>query len=135
MILFIGSNPSHVADTEATPFCKSTKSGKIFSRWLTEMNPGDEFDLTNIVDFPTEKNKPLRLSDISDSRLQQLILECSKYDKVVALGSFPSHVLAGLHIKHFRLPHPSPRNYQLNNYEFIREKLKECKKYITGERI
>ncbi len=132
MILFIGSNPSHVAGVGDTLVHTGTKSGNRFSQWMTALNQTD-YRVTNIVNFPTKNNRPLKLSDISGSRLQELILECADYEKIIALGTFPSRILKSLYIKHFKLPHPSPTNRQHNKPEFIREKLNECKKYITGE--
>ena len=52
--------------------------------------------------------------------------------KVLALGVFPSQALQKLNIDHFRLPHPSPRNRQLNDKTFEYMMLEECKGFVYG---
>lgn len=54
----------------------------------------------------------------------------NREDKVIALGAITSKALKN--IPHFKLPHPSGRNRQINNKEFIDKKLKECKTWIEG---
>lgn len=49
---------------------------------------------------------------------------------VIALGNNAAKALKG--IPHFKLPHPSGRNRQINNKEFITKILKDCKEYIGG---
>ena len=50
--------------------------------------------------------------------------------KVLALGAFPSQALQKLNIEHFRLPHPSPRNRQLNDKLFELLILEECRGFL-----
>lgn len=52
------------------------------------------------------------------------------YDKVVALGGFPSRALSELGINHHVLPHPSGLNRNLNDKEYERLRVKMCKEYI-----
>lgn len=47
---------------------------------------------------------------------------------IIALGNNASKYLK--YYNHFKLPHPSGRNRQINDKAFIEEKLSECKKYI-----
>lgn len=54
------------------------------------------------------------------------------YDRVLALGNFPSSVLTKLGVKHFKLPHPSPLNRMINSPDKIKEILDECRNYIYG---
>lgn len=56
-------------------------------------------------------------------------LEQSGY-KIVALGNEASKRLAKQGIDHHRLPHPSPRNRQLNNTKFEMQQLKKCKEWL-----
>lgn len=51
--------------------------------------------------------------------------------KFVALGNEASKSLKQLMIRHFKLPHPSGRNRQVNNKKLIDKKLKECKKWLS----
>ncbi len=57
---------------------------------------------------------------------------CPNYNKILALGTKVGDVLDLMHISHFKLPHPSGRNRQLNDSKFIESKLKECKSYVGG---
>jgi hypothetical protein len=47
---------------------------------------------------------------------------------IIALGNNASNYLKSL--EHFKLPHPSGRNRQINDKEFIKAKLNECREYI-----
>lgn len=59
------------------------------------------------------------------------VLACVRgHDKIIALGGLVSKALTRLGIDHFTLPHPSPLNRQINNTEFILERLRECRSYI-----
>lgn len=60
----------------------------------------------------------------------RLYIALKKESKVVALGKIASDALTKLKIKHFRLPHPSPRNRQLNNPIFIDRELAKCKRFL-----
>ena len=54
----------------------------------------------------------------------------SNYDKVIALGNVASNSLKKLNIDHFKMPHPSGLNRQLNDKEFEKTKIKECYNYL-----
>ena len=54
----------------------------------------------------------------------------SKYDKVIALGNVASNSLKKLNKDHFKMPHPSGLNRQLNDKEFEKKKIKECYNYL-----
>lgn len=57
-----------------------------------------------------------------------------EYDAVLSLGGFASRILQRLGARHFRLPHPSGLNRQLNDSEYVRRILSECRDYITDGR-
>lgn len=69
----------------------------------------------------------VKFKDVDFSYVQSALL-C--YNKVIALGGFPSVVLDRINITHFRLPHPSPRNRALNDKVELDRILEECKRYI-----
>jgi hypothetical protein len=69
----------------------------------------------------------VKLKDVDFGYVQSTL---SGYNKVIALGGFPSAVLARINITHFRLPHPSPRNRALNDKVELNRVLDECKRYI-----
>lgn len=52
-------------------------------------------------------------------------------DIFIALGNNASKWLGNT--SHFKLPHPSGKNRQINNKTFIANKLAECKRYIEGQ--
>lgn len=51
-------------------------------------------------------------------------------EKIIALGNFSSMTLSKLGIKHFKMPHPSPRNRKLNDKEYEKKMIEECKNYL-----
>lgn len=57
----------------------------------------------------------------------------SYYDKVIALGTIPSWALLKIGKDHYRAPHPSGLNRQLNDPQFTRLFLQDCYDYIHGD--
>lgn len=81
------------------------------------------FSFTNT--FWHQTNKP----SIQDVDLDSL--NCvHKYNKVIALGNFSSMILTHMGVKHFKMPHPSPRNRIFNDKNKENELLTKCKHYI-----
>ena len=63
------------------------------------------------------------------------LIELSRdYSKIIALGNFVSDALNTISVPHFKLPHLSPRNRLLNDREFEKFVVGQCKTYLT-ERI
>lgn len=52
--------------------------------------------------------------------------------KVIALGNEVSNYLWVKGVKHFLLPHPSPRNRKLNDVNFVHSQLHNCKTFLEG---
>lgn len=75
----------------------------------------------------TDLRGAVKLKDIDFGYVQTSILG---YNKVIALGGFPSSVLDRINIAHFRLPHPSPRNRVLNDKHEFTKILDNCKRYL-----
>lgn len=69
----------------------------------------------------------VKLKDIDFSYVQSAVLG---YNRVIAIGGFPSAVLDRINKMHFRLPRPSPRNRVLNDKVELNRILDECKRYI-----
>lgn len=55
------------------------------------------------------------------------------YDATLALGERVSCKLSVSGVNHFKLPHPSGRNRNLNNGKYVIEQLKLCKNYIESK--
>jgi hypothetical protein len=115
-ILIVGINPSSVNPAK---ICASIKR---LYRWADEMNIG-LFSFTNCIP---------RAGKYSDKDIDYNFLNnCIKgYDRVVALGGFPSKALSKLDVDHFVLPHPSGLNRKLNDKEYEREVLRSCSEYL-----
>ena len=54
----------------------------------------------------------------------------ARNDVVIALGNEASKVLTKENIPHLKIPHPSGKNYLLNDKKVVDRFLKECKDYI-----
>ena len=65
-------------------------------------------------------------------RRDVLKMATDECDRVIALGNVPSDVLRRMEIEHFKMPHPSPRNRQLNDPQFEKDRLFECMTYVYG---
>lgn len=115
MILFIGDKPSSKNTNQNTPFI-GTPSFKVFTSWLLKLR---------IISFHL-------YNSITSANLERIV---DLYDNgaiVIALGNNASKRLNKLEIKHFKLPHPSPKNRLLNNKQFVENILKDCYNYING---
>ena len=58
---------------------------------------------------------------------------CSHGQRVVALGAVASRALTEIGINHFRMPHPSGLNRQLNDPEHVSDCLRRLSVYATEE--
>ena len=61
--------------------------------------------------------------------LSRLCTELRNYDRIVALGNVASNALNKIGLKHFKMPHPSGLNRQLNNKEFMNDRLNKLSTY------
>ena len=61
-------------------------------------------------------------------------IDINDYDGIVAVGAMVRDALKKLNIDHFYMPHPSGRNYLLNDPEYVDNKLNELREYINGRR-
>lgn len=53
-----------------------------------------------------------------------------EYDRILALGQDVSRALTSMGIHHFRLPHPSGLNRQMNDKKYVHDQLEACKNYL-----
>lgn len=115
MVLFIGDRPSKRSDPKV-PF-KGAACGKRLMEWI-------KF----VIDDKYLKYKIINQSDYPSLIVGEFLLLGYK---IVALGNVASNFCRDY--PHFKLPHPSGRNRQINDKEFIMNKLIECKEYIGGK--
>src|SRR6266576_499870 len=100
IVAFVGQNPS----------AKAAKNGNTFPRlndWVNKLGL-DTFTFMNAYPHPGK----CRISDVNLDNLRKALY---KFSKVVALGNFAAEALTRAGIHHFKLPHPSPLNRQIND--------------------
>ena len=121
MIFFVGDKPSRKNKNPKIPFV-GTKSYTRLLQWIDAM----DISVTDVVLCNTENID--RLGQVNVPGL----LTCVEHgDHVIALGKAAEKHLTNLKIAHFPMPHPSGLNRQNNNKDFIKKKLKECKKWLN----
>ena len=54
----------------------------------------------------------------------------TSFDVVIALGNEASKALTKENIPHLKIPHPSGKNYLLNDKKVVDKFLKQCRDYI-----
>ena len=118
-VIVVGINPSN-RHTKAKLYKNSTFDR--LQRWMDVVGV-NQFSFINCIGIRGDYND----MEIDYSTLKTCI---NKSYKVLALGDIPSKALMRLNIDHFRLPHPSPRNRQLNDKEFEALIIEECRAYI-----
>ena len=125
-IIFVGSNPSTAA-TSINPFDPSTKSSQTLFTWLNQANIQNPIFL-NVANQVTPHNRALTTREIKNN-LSRLHLEIDVHRvlndvRIVAVGKTAEKALTLLRLPFFSLPHPSGLNRQLNDPNFIEEKIK-----------
>jgi len=115
-ILFLGLNPSRRLG--------KSPSLKTLNIWIDELKI-QYYSFDNI--YPGYNS--FSLKDIKKEYLREIVFS---YDKVLALGSKVSDILDLMGINHFKLPHPSGLNRQLNNKTYIYSTLRSCKNYLEA---
>lgn len=114
MIIFVGDRPSK-RTSPTTAFLGAACEPRLKS-WIKELE-ADDYKLINRVD-PSFDNLVMYASGLGVP--------------FVALGNAASKALAEMQVNHFKLPHPSARNRQINNKALIAEKLHQCKLWLKG---
>lgn len=118
-VIVVGINPSN-RHTKVRIYKNSTFDR--LHKWMDHLQV-ENFSFINCIDVRGE----YKSNKIDYNFLEKSI---NKTYKVLALGDFPSKALKKLNIHHFKLPHPSPRNRQLNDKAFESLILEECRSYI-----
>ena len=87
------------------------------TQWLESINI-KQFSFTN-------------LSISNGPELERIVTECQGYDIIVTLGKIADNALNKISLKHFALPHPSGLNRQINDKEFINDRLNQLSTYCN----
>ena len=114
MIYFIGDKPSKKNIDKNVAFV-GTRSYKTLLDWIYRMN----LSLNSICLF-----NHARFIQTNDDRIM------TDFDVVIALGNEASNALTKENIPHLKIPHPSGKNYLLNDKKAVDKFLKQCKDYI-----
>lgn len=122
LLYIVADQPSNKNLSPSVPLV-GTSSYKNLLNWFANM----DVDITR-VRFYNQADGPF------DNQLSLLTLNKAielEQIKVIALGQRAAKYLdkAGVE-EYYILPHPSPRNRQLNDPEFIKGKLAACQTYI-----
>lgn len=118
-VLFIALNPSSSSPT-CEPMHPSTRSRRVLDSWIAGLDIDPIF--INLIDKPTENNRPLKKSEIKENEKAILSkIESIDADAIVSLGKNVHDFLTDHNIKHESLPHPSGRNRVLNDISKIEE--------------
>jgi hypothetical protein len=112
-VLVIGLSPS--------PLGGKSPSLKTLQVWMESLGI-EKWSFNNLYLTP----------DRSKCNVDDIIKMAKEYDRIICLGSESSKVLYRHDVDHFKLPHPSPKNRQLNDKRAVEQELKSCKQYLRG---
>lgn len=122
-LVFVGDTPSHY-NTDPKVAFKGARCERRLKSWIKHiLTPVryhlEDYLIINRVDFMFSVIK---------------ILNVHMYAPyiIIALGHEASQACGK--IEHFKLPHPSGLNRQINDKKFILDKLNECKQYVEQRR-
>tara|TARA_B100001564_G_C20332618_1_gene530810 strand:+ start:173 stop:538 length:366 start_codon:yes stop_codon:yes gene_type:complete len=121
MILIVGQNPP---SKKAATNPKGTATERKLSYWLNTL----EIDDYRFINCSKDRGKTFKID------YDNLIKE-TRAQTVVALGSVASKALTKINVEHFKMPHPSPMNRQLNDKEYERQKLMELYLWLKCNKI
>lgn len=142
MILFVGDKPSPKMKPGARAFEGSACEDRL-NTWIMYLLDITPLEMALETRVSWEYSNSVLIRDIKDSyyvvNVSDIIfsLVASRHnqylDAVVALGDVASKALEKEGTPHFKLPHPSGRNRQINDKEFIAKKLEECKNWLRSQ--
>jgi hypothetical protein len=124
MIIFVGDKPSTRMKPGANPFEGAACETRL-RIWILKILTYSYVDHV-VLGKPMHSYHIVNQCDFTTLRLMLM-------DGIfIALGNNASKALKKANKPHFKLPHPSGRNRQVNDKAFIASKLNECKKYVDS---
>jgi uracil-DNA glycosylase len=121
-VLVVGMNPSNTRENVKV---RRNSTVDRLNQWMSRVNVKN-YSFINAVEHRGE----VKHKDVDPILLRTATKD---YKYVVALGGFASKALDKIRVDHFKLPHPSPRNRQLNDPSYEAESLKELVQYLKGK--
>jgi uracil-DNA glycosylase len=121
LILFVGDAPSSKMKPGAAPFEGAACEARL-KEWITELVGHFEFFLAYHI-----------VNRIDEDFASSVELAKERNFPIIALGNNASKALGKT--PHFKLPHPSGRNRQINDTLFIKMKLSEAKDWLKTKII
>ena len=85
----------------------------------------------NVVDYTTPGNRPLKISEIK-AAVPELLEKIKGYEKIIALGNTASKALDIAGVKHFKMPHPSGRNFFWNCPRRTEQKVLQLTEFVLS---
>lgn len=112
MILFVADRPSPKMKPGARPFEGASSEARL-KEWISALGVSD-FTIVN------QSDTVIAASAVKTARVLGY--------PIIAIGNNASKALGN--IPHFKVPHPSGRNRQLNNPKFVQKVLQDCKQWL-----
>jgi hypothetical protein len=132
MILFVGDKPSSKMKPGAKAFQGAACEARL-KEWAEYLTGYSRLETIIRESKPFGYNREYWTVNANDGNFESYLETARKYpDIVVALGNNASDSLTKLGTPHFKLPHPSGRNRQINDKEYIQSRLNACKSYIES---
>lgn len=116
-VLLVGINPS------SKPFRKGCSLDKM-NVWMESLG-FYHYSFSNVIPYEGE----YKIKNVDTNFVQSF---SKGYDKVIALGGFASRALSMSGIQHYTLPHPSPLNRKLNDKEYEKQVIEECREWLKA---
>jgi hypothetical protein len=129
IVVLVGSNPSGKSP-DCSAFHPATKSRQFVDKWFEDK----DYHLVymNLVDYKTEGNKPLKLSELDKDEIHSKFKKYTTYkdSHIISCGQTASKGLARAKIPHFAMPHPSGLCRFWNDKEAGEAKVKEMLEWL-----
>ena len=119
-VLVVGHSPGK------TPINKRKNGSPTLNRlncWLDAC----DVDLYSFSNIYAHHKELLKITDIDETYVYKIT---KNYNKIITLGSFVSQYFTKRGIKHFAVPHPSPRNRKFNDKSYEPMVISQIKEYL-----